>query len=115
MSMVMAKASEQDLQAALDLAGVLEDIDKGFFPRNPADKDADDSGEPQFFDEDDPKHLRVLFDRIKYCLDAAPGGIFRVTFGMATVLDPRNEIVDPNADHLEVHPRIKAALASTPK
>lgn len=111
--MQMAKADEQDLRAALDLSGILEDIDKGYFPRKLSrDEDADEPDDCTFFDEDDPKHLRALFDRIKCCLDAAPGGLFRVTFGMAVVLDPKNAIVDPDADYLKLHPRIEAALSA---
>lgn len=110
--MQMAKATERDLKASLDLAGVLEDIEEGHYPRNPAKAVSENGEEPTFFDQDDPKHLRALFDRLKFCLDASPGGLFRVAFGMSTVLDPSNEIVDPNVDHLALHPRIEAALAT---
>jgi len=109
----MAKASEKDLAAALDIAGILEDIDKGYFPRDPS-KDGDaETNDPTFFDEDDPQHLVEFFKRLKWCLDAAPGGVFRVAFGMTVLLDPRNELVDPDLDHLAMHPRlIKAVEAS---
>jgi hypothetical protein len=35
----------------------------------------------------------------------------RVVFGMAVVLDPRNEVVDPDADTLEIHPKYAAAIS----
>jgi hypothetical protein len=116
--MRMAKASEKDLRAALDLSGVLDDIDKGYYPRNPAAKEEEEESgehEPLHFDEEDHEHLRALFQRLKYCLDASPGGVFRAVFGMATLLDPRNEIVDPALDYLELHPRIHAALQAAEK
>ena len=37
------------------------------------------------------------------------GSVFRVAFGMAVMLDPRNEVVDPDADCLEMHPKFDAA------
>lgn len=104
--MKLAKADENDLRAALAITGVLDDIAKGEYPRDVqiGDKGIQGSGEG-WFDEDDPDHLRALYDRLKLCMDAAPGGLFRVTFGMATVMDPKNAIVDPDADHLALHPR----------
>lgn len=106
--MKLAKADENDLHAALAITGVLDDIAKGEYPRDVqiGDKGIQGSGEG-WFDEDDPAHLRALYDRLKFCMDAAPGGLFRVTFGMATVLDPKNAIVDPDADHLALHPRFE--------
>lgn len=110
--MRMAKASEDDLKAALDLCGVLEDIDKGYFPRSPGRESAPD--DPMFFDEDDAEHLAALYERIKACLDAAPGGLFRVVFGMACLLDPKNRVVCPDADHLKLHPMLEAAVLAVP-
>ena len=110
--MQMAKASEKDLSAALDLCGVLEDIDRGYFPR-PVPADENQPYTFSFFDEDNPEHLRALYDRIKACLEASSGGgMFRVMFGMTVVLDPKNAIVDPESDFLKLHPRLEAALAA---
>jgi len=108
-TMKMAKASKQDIDAAVDLAGVLGNVDKGYYPAAP---DSDDPDEPTFFDADDPEHLRAFYDRVKGCLDAAPGGLFRVVWGSHTLL--RNDLVDPDLDHLELHPRITEALARKP-
>lgn len=119
--MKMAKASEADLKVSLALAGVLEDIDSGYFPRDVAlgtNGDESDDGEDEphvHFDPDDPKHLRALYDRLKYCLRAAPGGVARVLYGMDVLLDPANAIVDPGVTHLALHPRIEAALARAAK
>jgi hypothetical protein len=41
---------------------------------------------------------------------ARKGSLFRVVFGMAVVLDPRNELLDPDADTIERHPKIVEAL-----
>lgn len=111
MGMKMAKASENDIEQTLSLVGALEAISKGYYPSNP-DTDAEREDEPIFFDEDDPGHLRVFYDRVKARLDAAPGGIFRVVFGFVTMMS--NNIVDPDLDHLELHPRITEALARPP-
>ncbi|MBX9849088.1 MAG: hypothetical protein K2X64_07310 [Rhodocyclaceae bacterium] len=119
--MKMAKATEADLKVSLALAGVLEDIDNGFYPRDVAlgaQGGEPDDGEDEslvHFDPDDPKHLRALYDRLKYCLRAAPGGVARVLYGMDVLLDPTNAIVDPGVTHLALHPRIEAALAGAAK
>ena len=51
--MQMAKASEKDLSAALDLCGVLEDIDRGYFPR-PVPADENQPYTFSYFDEENP-------------------------------------------------------------
>ncbi|BCF88722.1 hypothetical protein [Paraburkholderia largidicola] len=103
-TMKMAKVSSNDIEQTLSLCGLLESISKGYYPST-ADSEAD---EPTFFDEDDPEHLRVFYDRVKAYLDTAPGGVFRVAFGFSILMS--NNVVDPDLDHLELHPRIKAAL-----
>ena len=106
--MKMAKASEKDMEASLVIMGILTDIDSGYFPRLP-DPDAEpDENEPTFFDEDDEEHLRILHDRLKAALDLAPGCLGRVIGGFHTLM--HNDIVDPDLDHLALHPRIVAAL-----
>ncbi|MFM0351253.1 hypothetical protein [Paraburkholderia sp. RL17-347-BIC-D] len=107
--MKMAKASKQDIDAAVELVGVLGDIDKGYHPATPNAEDAD---EPTFFDEDDPEHLRVFYDRMKECLDSALGGMFRVVWGFSMIMS--NDMVDPDLDYLAFHPRIVQALARPP-
>lgn len=104
--MKVAKAERQDLDAAMMLLGLLDNIDRGYYP---SDSDAEDDG-PLFFDEDDHEHLAQLWKRLKACLDAAPGFQGRVIFGAATLMDPRNEVIDPAEDHLTLHPRLNAAL-----
>ncbi len=94
--MKMARADEKDLEAALTVSRIIEDLEKGYMPGG------DDTEGTEFFDQDDPKHCKRALDAI---LSAAQqGSIFRVTFGMAVVLDPRNKLLDPDADTLELHP-----------
>lgn len=108
--MKMAKASEKDMEAAAVIAGILTDLDSGYFPRLP-DPDAEpDENEPTFFDEDDEEHQRILHDRLKAALDLAPGCLGRVIGGFHTLM--HNDIVDPDEDCLALHPRIVAALAT---
>lgn len=103
--MKMAKASTEDLDAAIDVAGVIENVcGSGYYPSKP-DTDADD---PTFFDPDDRDHLRAFYDRVMEIVAPAPGGLFRVTGGMHTIF--HNNIVDPDDDVLGLHPRLVAAL-----
>lgn len=106
LQMKMAKASKQDIDAAIELVSVLGDVDKGYYPSTP---DAEDPDEPTFFDADDSEHLRAFYDRVKGCLDSAPGGMFRVIWGFSMIMN--NDMVDPDLDYLAFHPRIVEALA----
>jgi hypothetical protein len=101
-TMKMARASEADLDAALDVVRMLDDLARGNMPASDADDDWD------WFDRDDDKQCGVVLGRI---LDAAEkGSLFRVVFGMSCVLSAKNELLDPDADTLEKHPNIIAAL-----
>jgi hypothetical protein len=101
--MKMAKASERDIEAAMELMGVLNTVDGGYYPS----MDDDAEGDPTFFDEEDKAHLAVFYSRIKACMDRSPGFIGRVVGGMHTIL--HNDILDPNDDCLALHPRLLAA------
>lgn len=109
MQMKMAKADTKDLDAATLLCSMLCDVfEDRELPRSTDGEFHDeDAGR---FDADDRHHLRVLYDRIKHCMDAAPGGLRRVIWGMHTVLFAENEIVNPAADTLELLPRLVKAL-----
>lgn len=100
--MKMAKASQADLDAALKVAQIIGELEKGFMPMS---DDGENNG--RFYRNDPDQCLSAL----NSILDAAEyGSMFRVTFGMLVLLDPRNEVVDPDSDVLEMHPKIKAAL-----
>ncbi|TXD58901.1 hypothetical protein FUT88_13595 [Ralstonia sp. TCR112] len=100
----MARASDDDLKAALDVSRILvEELAKGYMPSEP---DAEDDG-IKWFDRDDPDQCKVALNKL---LDAADkGSLFRVIFGMTVLLDPRNKLTDPDADTLEAHPEIVAS------
>lgn len=101
--MKMARASEADITAALEVCRILEDLDKGYMPST------DDSEELEFFDRDDSEQCRKIVGMLLDAIDQA--SLFRVVFGMSVALDPRNGLLDPDADTLEKHPRIVEALA----
>lgn len=88
------------------LLGLLNTVSSGYYPSDSDDNEDD----PTFFDEDEPEHLSQLWRLLKACLDAAPGFQGRVIFGAATMMDQRNEVIDPDDDCLSLHPKLKAAL-----
>lgn len=106
MGMKMARATRADMDAAGEIAGILDNVARGYYP---SPIDAPDT-DPTFFDANEPDHLRFLFGRLMEAMRSAPGGLFRVTGGFHTIM--HNDVVDPDADVLELHPRIVAALAA---
>lgn len=93
--MKMEKASTADLEMAMDLAAAFDSITRwGMFPG------ADDD---RRIDIDDPMDaclaLRALLEIVER------GSLFRVVAGMVTVMDPRNGVIDPDSDVLELHPK----------
>ena len=102
--MKMAKASERDIDAAGNAMSVMNDISSGYYPAREGDEDA-----PTFFDPDDEAHLRRFYDLMKATLDRSPGWPGRVIGGMCyVILYSENQVIDQNADTLEIHPRFAA-------
>jgi len=99
--MKMAKATQQDIEASLKLMTLLQHVDDGNYP-------SIDEDTPSFFDEDDPDHLLFFYQKIKVLMDEAPGFIGRVVGGFHTLMN--NDLVDPDLDYLELHPRLRDAL-----
>lgn len=100
--MKMARASEADLDAALEVTRILDDLLKRYMPSSGSDEGI------VWFDQDDPEQCQIALSTL---LDAArKGSMFRVAFGMAVLLDPRNELLDPDADMLARHPKIVSAM-----
>lgn len=96
----MAKASEADISMAMDLANVMDDIERGYFPA----KFSDDEEEGiEWIDTHDREQYEKLIDGLKLLLKK--GSISRVIWGMAVVCDPENEAIDPDADTIEHHPK----------
>lgn len=109
--MKMAKASKRDIEAAGELMGILNGISNLFYPNI---ENGDDE-ESLRFDEDNPEHLRKFYDKVKATLDKSPGYPGRVIGGMChVILWDKNEIVDPDSDVLDLHPKIISALAAQP-
>ncbi len=110
--MKMAKASEADLEMAMTIANILDDIDRGYFPSKLASDE--DSDEIEWLDTDDRDQYNRLIDGLQNVL--REGSIFRVVWGMYVVCDPSNECIDPDADTIEHHPKrqqMEAALLWT--
>jgi hypothetical protein len=109
--MKMAKASQADLDMGSDLCAAFGSLTDRWCPTLPeAIAEPREGSEIEPFDSHNDEQcgraLRHLLDTVER------GSLFRVVMGMAVVLDPRNHCVDPNADTLEHHPMMKAALAA---
>lgn len=108
----MAKASREDIDGGFDLAAILDAIDKGYYPSyfvTPEDRDAaEEAGIPTFFDADDFDHLKHLHTMLVDLLARRRGfSLWRLVMGMDTIL--RNDILDPDVDHLAIHPKFETA------
>lgn len=109
--MNMAKASEHDLNTAVAIAQALESISGPHFILMPGAIQApehEDAGEP--FDIDNNEHCRRVIEHLQELTRSA--SLLRVIGGMSTLLDPRNKVVDPDADVLKHHPEVRAALTA---
>ena len=101
--MKMAKASNEDLDMAMDLCGAIDALTNNW-PTMPEALSTcdDDAMGAEHFDRDDDKQCGQV---LRHLLEIAErGSLMRVVFGAAVMLDPRNKLVDPNADTIEHHP-----------
>ena len=94
--MKMAKASQADLEMAMELSSALDALEKRFFPVGMKRDDA------ELFDDDNPHHCEEALAHLLELYKRA--SLMRVVWGCAVMLDPRNRLVDPNADTIEHHP-----------
>jgi hypothetical protein len=101
--MKMAKASNDDLVMAIDLANMLETLGSRLCPFMPSDI-AQNDGEEHFDRDDDEQCGRALRALLEI---ADRASLHRVVIGASVMLDPRNELVDPDADTIEHHPKRK--------
>ena len=101
--MKMAKASEADINMAMMLTGYLEAIERGWVP---SDLAIDDDG-CEWIDTDDAAQYDRLIEGLRTLLQR--GSIGRVVWGLATICDPANKLLDPDADTLEIHPELARA------
>lgn len=102
-SIRMAKATTTDIEGAMDLCGIVDALDRGYYPviGDQVDQDA-----PTFFDPHDAEHLLHLHTLLQSIADRRDVSLFRVVMGMDTIL--RNDILDPDVDHLAIHPKFAA-------
>lgn len=103
--MMIAKASQEDLDAATKLIQLLNAIDGGNFPPKNDDEDW------PVFDEDNRQHLQSFLEDALDCFNHPPSGLMRVLYAASCALDPANKLYDPKESHLAFHPRIEAADA----
>lgn len=106
--MKVAKASENDINVAMELSSTLDSL-TGWSPRVPeavARAEDPEDGEP--FDRDDREQcVRVL----GHLLDLADrASVMRVVMGAAVMLDPANKCVHPDLNHIEHHPHAQAGF-----
>lgn len=109
-SLQVAKASEADMRALLDVVNIIEAMAKGWMPEIQNDEGEDDKPDDEIFDEDDPEHCRHAVAMLLRADER--GGLFRAAFGLTVLLNPKNELVDPDLDHIAKHPKIISALAA---
>ena len=83
------------------MSNFIEALLKGFLPECMQDDNGTD-----LFHTDDAEQCQAAMRKLLEIADR--GSLFRVTFGMAVLLDPKNRCVDPDADYLEHHPEGKA-------
>lgn len=101
--MKMAKASDADMEMAIELCAAMEAIERQSFPEG-----AEDNDSPDDFNIHDDEHCGRALRKIHEIL--RNGSIGRVIWGMGVLLDPDNEMVDPTARTLEHHPNTLSAL-----
>ena len=104
--MKMAKASEADLDMAMELTGAIDAL-TGHWPTLPTGLCKPDGDEPdETFDCDDDRQCGTVLRHLLAIAERA--SLLRVVWGCAVMLDPRNKMVNPDADTLEHHPAMLA-------
>lgn len=109
--MKMAKASEADLEMAMELCGALDSLTHRWCPTVPEKCEKlsrDEESEP--LDLDDAEQCERVLRYLLLLADRA--SLMRVVWGCAVMLDPSNKCVDPEADVIEHHPETKAGMAA---
>jgi hypothetical protein len=105
-TMKMALASAEDMEVAYDLLGLLDNVERDYYPADENDDDA-----PTHLDTDDIDHLRFFYNKLKEIVDRrGTGAMHRVIGGFSTVRYAKNQILDLTQDVVALHPRIIAAL-----
>ena len=119
--MKMAKPSARDIEAAEELMQVLQLIDARFggpWANPEAGENLSellDAGENNF-DSDNITHLQTLYNNLARLLRTAPNFHGRVISGMChVIMYEKNEILDPESDCIDLHPRFAQLQDRTTK
>ena len=102
--MKMSKATQKDMEAALELCRALENLSGGYLP------DVMAEGQEDAVHYEEREHAEKVVEYIIGIQRRA--SLFRVCFGMTVLLDPENEIVDQELTYLELHPRLRACYTA---
>ena len=102
--MKMAKPTDHDINLALDIARIVEDLEQRYRPALVFGEE----DQELWLDMESIDELQAVVEKIREI--AARGSIFRVVLGMAVAIDPKNAVFDPDADTLELHPILLDAL-----
>ena len=101
--MKMAKASEADTNMAMELVNALDMLGQRWAPCMPeAIEKLSDDDESERFDRHNDEQCGRAMRHLLELTDRASLG--RVIWGAVVMLDPRNKLVDPDADTIEHHP-----------
>lgn len=103
----ITKASDDDMMWGLTLMNVIEAVANNEMPPELA-KEAGALGER--YDSKDREHNRALVLYLQTMHHARPGALTRILFGLSALTNPENQIIDPDAEFIALHPRIKQAL-----
>lgn len=113
-SLQIAKATDDDFSAALELMNLLESMaNYEMPPQIAAEALAEEEGSR--YDIDDRGHNRALASHLREMYNQNPGALTRIIFGLSALTNPDNRIIDPDKDVIALHPRIKDALKATEK
>lgn len=102
--MKMAKADGRDMDAGYDLMSLLNDLDRDDYPELHDERKPD---APTYFDQDDREHLQHLHTLLKKIIEKSPGFMGRIMGGMSCFLNPKNALIDQEADTIEFHPGLR--------
>ena len=105
--MNIARPSKADIDAVIKLNGIFDVIERGLDPTQ-----IDEEAEDECIDLDDHEACHRVLHHILQSLPRR-GGLGRFVWGMATLCDPRNEIIDQDSDVLALHPSLLRAKAGT--
>jgi hypothetical protein len=107
--MKLAKATQQEVDALLNLMRVLNTAEENQIPCKP-DGTWEEGEDMEWFDVDLKEHLRKFHDRVMGCFKDHPGGLSRTVGGYHLAMT--NGVFDPTADTYEWHPDLAAAVAA---